>query len=222
MSQRSTRKPQPSPRPRQGKQPAASAQGVTDPRIDAYIARAAPFAQPILTHLRALIHTACPGVHETIKWSRPFFEHHGILCMMAAFKQHCHYVLWSSLVEHGKRADHLRRITAISELPPRSEMLTQLRAAAAANEASGGAKPMRRTRSARASARVTVPADLRAGLARVPAADRVFAAFTPGRRREYIDWLNEAKREATRASRLAQALEWISQGKSRNWKYQSA
>ncbi len=69
-----------------------------DPRIDAYIAKSVPFAQPIMEHCRALIHEACPEVTETIKWGMPSFEYKGILCGFAAFKAHCSFGFWKHAI----------------------------------------------------------------------------------------------------------------------------
>lgn len=195
-----------------------------DPRVDAYIARAAPFAQPLLTQIRAVIHAACPEVVETIKWGMPSFTHGGkILAHMAAFKQHCALGFWQGrqLLDSEKSSEAMGqfgRLTALADLPSKRE-LTQLvkRAKALIDE---GVKPVR---AARTSPRPPpeVPADLAAGLAGNAAAGQHFKAFPPSAQREYVEWIVEAKRPDTRSRRLAQAIEWLAEGKARNWKYEN-
>ncbi len=75
-----------------------------DPRIDAYIAKSADFAQPILKHLRKVVHAGCPKVEETLKWSMPHFDYKGVMCGMAAFKAHCVFGFWkeSLIFDSGK------------------------------------------------------------------------------------------------------------------------
>lgn len=193
-----------------------------DPRIDAYIERAAPFAQPILEHVRALVHEACPQVEETIKWGMPTFVHAGaILCGMAAFKQHASFGFWKHalVVGEGEPRDGMGsygKLVSLDDLPPKRTLLAHLRKAVALNEA-GVKSPARK--SAPKPPPVT-PADLAAALSGAPAAQAAFDAFPPGCRREYIEWIVEAKRAETRSRRVAEAVAWIAEGKRRNWKYE--
>ena len=197
----------------------------TDPRVDAYIERAAPFAQPILAHLRAVVHAGCPGAAETIKWSMPFFMHGDrILANMAAFKQHCALGFWNGREALGHDASdqamgQFGRVTALADLPAKRELVQIVKRAVALIDA--GATTTRAAPRPPAKAALALPADLAAALTRHAAARKTFEAFSPAKRREYIEWLTEAKREATRAKRLAQTLEWLAEGKSRNWKYEA-
>ena len=194
-----------------------------DPRIDAYIEHAAPFARPILAHVRALVHRACPQVEETIKWGMPTFVHAGgILCGMAAFKQHASFGFWrhADVVGEGEPRDGMGsygKMTSLDDLPPRTTLLAHLRKAMQLNEA--GLKSPKRKPAPRPAP--DTPEDLAAALANNKAANATFDAFPPGCRREYIEWIVEAKREETRAKRLAQAVEWMAEGKRRNWKYEN-
>jgi uncharacterized protein YdeI (YjbR/CyaY-like superfamily) len=193
-----------------------------DPRIDAYIARAAPFARPVLSHLRAVIHAAVPGAEETIKWGMPHFMHEGILCGFAAFQAHCAFHVRSGEVLLGGAAKddamgQFGRITALSDLPPKAALAKLLKAAAARNEA-GVKAPRPARKSPRPEARV--PPDLAAALERSRKAAATFEGFSPSRRREYVEWIVEAKGADTRARRLAQAIAWMAEGKARNWKYE--
>ena len=193
-----------------------------DVRIDAFIARAQPFARPILTHLRAVVHDACPEVVETIKWGMPFFEYEGTLCHMAAFKQHCAFGFWKGKLLLGASSRNAEamgdfgRITVLTELPTRARIKDLVKQAMRLN-ASGTKRTPRSKAASKPSARV--PKDLRDALARNRKAAEHFKAFPPSYRRDYIEWLTEAKTEATRARRLATAMEWVAEGKSRNWKY---
>jgi hypothetical protein len=109
-----------------------------DPRIDVYIANSAEFARPILTHLRKLIHTACPEVVETIKWNNPAFEHKGLLCGVAAFKHYCGFGFWKQdllFPEKGRSMREFGRFATLADLPKDSVFLGYIRKAVALNEA---------------------------------------------------------------------------------------
>jgi len=197
----------------------------TDPRVDAYIAKAATFAQPILRHLRELVHEACPETEETIKWSMPSFTHHGILCGMAAFKAHATFGFWrrgltDEIAKTGVNADaamgSLGRITSVKDLPSDKAMLGYIRKAAKLNEAGGPERPKPKPKPA-----LAMPKDLAAALKRNAKAGKAFAEFSPRARREYIEWITEAKRPETRSARLTTTLQWVAAGKRRNWKYEN-
>ena len=195
----------------------------TDPRIDAYIADAAEFARPILERARAVVHEACPQVEETIKWGMPTFVYAGgILCGMAAFKQHATFGFWKHALVMGEGAERagmgsFGKLTSVRDLPSKKELVALVRKAMTLNE-QGVKTPQARKRSTPRPA-PTVPADLAAALRGNAAARRTFEGFPPSHRREYVEWLEEAKREETRAKRLAQTIEWLAEGKQRNWKY---
>ncbi|QIL20451.1 YdeI/OmpD-associated family protein [Thermomonas sp. HDW16] len=195
-----------------------------DPRIDAYIERAAPFAQPILTRVRELVREACPDVEETMKWSMPTFMHAGaILCGMAAFKQHASFGYWKHalVVGEGEPRDGMGsygKMTSLKDLPPKKMLLAHLRKAMKLNE-DGVKSPA--TRKTTPKPLPQAPDDLLVALKKNKAAQATFEGFPPGCRREYIEWIVEAKREDTRARRLAQAIEWMAEGKRRNWKYEN-
>ena len=195
-----------------------------DPRIDAYIERAAPFAQPILTQVRELVHEACPQVEETIKWGMPTFVHAGgILCGMAAFKQHASFGFWKHalVVGEGQPRDGMGsygKMTSLQDLPPKKTLLAHVRKAMKLNE-DGVKSPA--ARKAAPKPPPEAPDDLLAALKKNKAAKATFDAFPPSCKRDYIEWIVEAKREETRAKRLAQAVEWMAEGKRRNWKYEN-
>ena len=197
--------------------------GKKDPRVDAYIAKSAEFARPILTHLRSVVHEACPDVEETIKWSVPAFDYKGPLCGMAAFKQHCSFGFWKGPLVVGKEGSdspmsQFGRLTAISDLPPKKILADYIRKAMELNEQ--GIKVPGRVRTVKKARPLAVPTDLRSALKKNKAAQTAFEAFSPSHRNEYIEWITEAKQDATRTRRIGQAIEWISKGKSRNWKYE--
>lgn len=204
-----------------------------NPKVDAYIAKAQPFAQPILKHLRKLVHAGCPAVEETIKWSRPFFEYGGaILGNMSAFKAHCSFGFWgqdmSAVLNKAKVAQDgamgsLGRITRVEDLPSDAEMVAWIRQAAAAVDSGQHVSPIAaRQRVVKpAKAALKAPAELVSALKKNKKASATFEAFSPSCRREYIEWIVEAKRPETRDKRIEQALEWMAEGKQRNWKYQA-
>lgn len=197
----------------------------TDPRVDAYIAAAAPFAQPLLAHLREQVHAACPDVAETIKWGMPFFQLNGkTLAHMAAFKAHCAFGFWKGRGVVGEAASddamgQFGRIVSLADLPRPAELQTFIAQAAALMASVAAPVPPAAKKAPRPSA--AVPDDLLAALATAPAARATFDSFPPGKRRDYIDWIVEAKRAETRAKRVAQALLWLAEGKARHWKYEA-
>jgi len=198
--------------------------GTTDPRVDAYIAKSADFAKPILEHLRQVVHGACPDVQETIKWGMPNFMHGGkILANMAAFKAHCAFGFWQRDAVAGTPKDsdamgQFGRIESLKDLPSKTQLSSLVKKAAALIDS--GEKPVRAAKSPPKPPPVA-PEDLLAALARNAAARKTFEAFAPSHRREYIEWITEAKRPETRQKRLAQTVEWLAEGKSRNWKYEN-
>ena len=191
----------------------------TDPRIDAYIAKAAPFAQPILIHVRALVHKALPDAAETIKWSMPHFMLDGKnIAGMAAFKAHCAVMIHGD-GRQGEAMGQYGKIATMADLPADAALIASLQAAAERVETAGSALKPRPAKVPKAE--IAIPPDFAAALAQVPPARSAFDAFAPSHRREYLEWIVEAKRDETRAKRIAQAVEWIGEGKKRNWKYEN-
>ena len=200
--------------------------GTRDPRVDAYIGRAQPFAQPILRHIRRVVHAARPDVQETMKWSFPHFDYKGIFCAMAGFKAHCTFGFWKGALlrdrvkgvpSGGEKAmGQFGRITALSDLPGEKTLVRIVQAAAKLNDdkvAVPRSKP-------KPKPPIKVPPYFSAALTKNKKAAAAFEAFPPSHRREYLEWVTEAKTEETRNKRLATAVEWIAEGKGRNWKYE--
>jgi len=200
----------------------------TDPRVDAYINSAAPFARPILEHLRAAVHEVCPDIVETMKWRMPSFEYKGPLAGMAAHSQHCSFGFWKGELitdprtgrplERTDAMGHFGRITGVEDLPPEEVLKNMIAQAVELNEAGVKARPVARVRRQRAP--LEAPDDFREALQDNPAAKSGFERMPPSYQREYIEWIIEAKRPETRAKRISTALEWLAEGKSRNWKYE--
>ncbi|MGA9503908.1 MAG: YdeI/OmpD-associated family protein [Terriglobales bacterium] len=202
-------------------------------KVDGYIAKARPFAQPIMAHLRELVHKGCPGVEETIKWSRPFFEYRGaILCNMSAFKEHCSFGFWGveigavlreAKVLRGAGMGSLGRITSLDDLPSDKQMLGWIREAAEFVDSGQYTSPIaaRRQVVKPKKAAPKKSAQFTAALQKNKKAVAAFAAFSPSCKSEYVEWIAEAKRPETRDKRIATAVQWISEGKQRNWKYQN-
>jgi uncharacterized protein YdeI (YjbR/CyaY-like superfamily) len=193
-----------------------------DPRVDAYIARSAEFARPILSHLREIVHSACPDVEETLKWNAPHFMYRGMLAGMSAFKAHCAFGFWKgSLVTGGdggleaQAMGQFGRITSLDDLPPKRVIAGFVKQAMKLNEE--GVRTPKRRKTPKPDP--VMPAELAEALRKNPEARATFEAFSPSHRREYVDWIAEAKGEDTRQRRLANAIEWMAEGKARNWKY---
>jgi uncharacterized protein YdeI (YjbR/CyaY-like superfamily) len=202
-------------------------------RIDGYIAKSAEFARPILQHVRDLVHKGCPEVQEEIKWGRPFFVHRGvILCNIAAFKEHCSLGFWGAEMGKVLRANGLvedgamgtfGRITTLKDLPLDRKLLAYIRQAAGFVEEGKGETVMAVSRRVVKAPKPAIgaPPEFMTALNKSKAAKKVFEEFSPSCKREYVEWIVEAKRPETRERRIAQAVEWISEGKQRNWKYQN-
>jgi uncharacterized protein YdeI (YjbR/CyaY-like superfamily) len=191
-----------------------------DPRVDAYIDKAGDFARPILEHLRELVHQAVPGAGEAIKWGMPHFTHKGKnVAGMAAFKTHCAFTIHGEGRHGGEDGmGSCGKLAALSDLPPDEVLTTRVSKARERIDAEGSAA--KRPASAKPQAEAAMPQDFTAALRDNPAAKATFEAFPPSQRREYVDWVSEAKQDATRARRLATSIEWLAEGKRRNWKYE--
>jgi uncharacterized protein YdeI (YjbR/CyaY-like superfamily) len=204
-----------------------------NPKVDAYIAKAQPFAQPILVHLRKVVHKGCPKVEETIKWSRPFFEYRGaILCNMSAFKEHCSFGFWGeeigavlreAKVLEGDAMGSFGRITRVDDLPTEKAILGWVKGATAFIESGQYTSPIAaRNRVVKApKAALETPSEFATALKKDKKASAAFAKFSPSCKREYIEWIADAKRPETREKRISTAVEWIAEGKQRNWRYQN-
>ncbi len=198
------------------------------PKIDAYIDNAADFAKPVLNHLRELVHQACPDVEEGWKWSFPHFMYKGaILCSMAAFKQHCSFGFWKSSLmpdpdqifaeEERNGMGHLGKIYSLKDLPKDAVLKKYIKAAMQLNEE--GAKVQKKP--AADKKELVTPDDLLQALKANNAAKLTYDAFSYTNKKDYVEWITEAKTETTRLKRLTQAIEWMAEGKTRNWKYQN-
>ena len=194
-----------------------------DPRIDAYIARAQPFAQPILTAVRERVHAVVPDVEETVKWSMPAYTAGGkILLITAAFKAHAALNFWRGQELRGQQADadamgQFGKLASVGDLPPEEELDRLIREAA---ELAKSAPAPRKAKHAPKPAPV-MHADFAAALGKAPEAKAALDSFPPSAQRDYFEWIAEAKQDATRQKRIATAIEWLSEGKRRHWKYQN-
>jgi uncharacterized protein YdeI (YjbR/CyaY-like superfamily) len=194
-----------------------------DPRVDAYIAKSADFAKPILKHLRKIVHTGCPKVEETIKWQHPHFDFKGVMCGMAAFNRHCAFGFWKEklILDRDTTAEKTAMgsfgcIESLADLPTEKTLIQYVKKAAALNEA--GIKAPGRTQPKKREP-LEVPHYFSAALKKNAKARKTFEKFPPSKRREYLEWVTEAKRDETRNERLATSIAWLAEGKSRHWKY---
>ena len=195
-----------------------------DPRVDAYIEKSAEFAKPILLHIRKLVHTACPDTVETIKWGFPHFDHKGMLCAMSAFKQHCAFGFWkqsllaaAAFPAQKTAMGSFGRITSVDDLPADDVIIGLVQQAVELNEK--GIKVDKKPTAGKKE--LVVPDYLTAELKKNKAARDTFDGFPYSCKKEYVEWITEAKTDATRDKRLATTLEWLAEGKRRNWKYEN-
>src|SRR4051812_28461302 len=195
--------------------------GKKNPRVDAYIQNAAPFAKPVLKYLRKAVHAGCPEVDETMKWSMPHFQYKGILCGMAAFKEHCAFRFWKSkliLSPNGRTNKEAMGlfgcVRTLSDLPNEQTLVAYVRKAAELND-SGAKVPGRDKPKKRES--LKTPPDFSSALRKSASARKTFENLSPTCKREYVEWIVDAKRDETRQRRLNTAIEWLSEGKRHNW-----
>ena len=200
--------------------------GQKDKRIDAYIGKSEDFAKPILRYIRAAVHKGCPDVEETMKWSFPHFDYKGIICSMAAFKAHCVLGFWKAPLMKdphkvmnetgaGEAMGHFGRITSLRDLPKESVLISYVKEAARLNEE--GEKVDKKP--TKPKKELPIPSSFAAALKKNKKAFEAFNKFSPSHRREYTEWVTEAKTDETRERRIAAAVEWLSEDKPRNWKY---
>jgi len=201
--------------------------GKRDQRVDAYIAKSAEFARPILTDLRAIVHEGCPDAEEAIKWSMPFFMYNGgMLCSMASFKQHCAFGFWKggAQVLGDSKSDEamgqLGRITSAKDLPSRKTMVGYVKKAVAFADAQKAAPPAPKAKVKKVAKVIPVPDYFMKAVKKNKKALATFENFATSHRNEYVEWVTEAKTEETRDRRLATTVEWLAEGKARNWKYE--
>jgi len=194
-----------------------------DPRVDAYIAKAQPFAKPILIRFRQAVHAGCPDVVETLKWRVPSFEYKGVLGGMAAYKAHCMFGFWKGSLMKTVPAENKKdtvaqfgRVTSVDQMPDERALISMVKEAVALNEA--GVKVARARRATKPAPRT--PPYMLAAIRKNKKALAAYEAFSPSHKREYIEWIADAKTSETRARRLETAVEWMASGKSRNWKYE--
>ena len=196
--------------------------------IDAYIAKSTDIAKPILEHLRELIHQTCPDVEEKMKWSMPFFDYKGeMMCHMASFKQHCAFGFWKGSIMKDpvlretaaseEAMGHLGRITSLKDLPSDKKITAWIKEAMTLND--NGIKLPPKIKTAETK-EITTPDYFTKAIAKNKAAKKAWDAFSPGKRKDYTVWVTEAKTEDTRNKRIETAIEWIAEGKARNWKYE--
>jgi uncharacterized protein YdeI (YjbR/CyaY-like superfamily) len=200
--------------------------GKKSPQVDGYIAEAADFARPILNKVRKLFHRACPDIEETMKWGFPHFEYKGIVGSVAAFKHHAGFGLWKATLlknshalfqQMGKTTMGNIKLEKVEDLPPDKVILAGIKEAVALNEQGVRAPKPRRQKP---KLELSPPEDFLAALKRNRKALAAYEAFSPSHQREYVEWIIEAKQLATRQKRIATAVEWMADGKSRHWKYQ--
>jgi len=194
-----------------------------NPEFDTYISKSPDWAQPILTSLRATVHEACPDVDEQMKWSSPAFVYHGIMCGMVAFKEYATFHFWKGELVTGTAlgadgmgaAAQFGRMKSIKDLPPKKQLVAYIKKAMKLNE-----EGVKVDRPKKKRPTLAMPDDFMAAIRKNKKASTAYAQFSPSHQREYIEWIIDAKTDATRDKRVAQAVEWMAEGKSRNWKYQ--
>ena len=198
---------------------------IRDKRVDAYIAKSADFAQPILRHVRKIVHEGCPEVEETIKWGFPHFDYKGMMCGMASFKQHCALGFWKGkLILDGKSnksvdaMGQFGRITSLKDLPSKKVLLGYVKKAKQLND--DGVKVPKRAKPSSEKKELVVPDYFTAALKKNKKAQVTFEGFPYSKKKDYVDWVTEAKTDETRERRLQTSAKWLAEGKGRNWKYE--
>ena len=195
--------------------------GTRNKQVDAYIAKSADWAKPILKSIRDTVHEVSPEIDEELKWGNPTFMHNGIMCGMIAFKNYCAFHFWKGELILGKgmggpdgAAAQLGKLTSVKDLPPKKTIHAYVKKAMQLN--AEGVKVQRPTKPRKALA---MPEDFMAAIRKNKKALATYEQFSPSAQRDYIEWITDAKAEDTRNRRMAQAVEWMAEGKHRNWKY---
>lgn len=201
--------------------------GKKDPRVDSYIAKAADFAKPVLEHFRSLVHKVCPDATETIKWGAPSFDYKGPYCLMVSFKKHCAIIFYKNKIMKNQAPKdktiietdmaQLRKITSIKDLPKDKVLTAYLKNASKINDA--GIKIPSRKKS-NEKKELEIPDYFVKALKKNKNAQKTFNNFTYSKKKDYVEWIAQAKREETRLQRIETAIEWLAEGKTRNWKYE--
>jgi len=193
-----------------------------DKRIDAYISKSQDFTKPILSHLRELVHKACPAVEETIKWGFPHFNYKGLMCSMASFKQHCAFGFWKATLINdphhvfaGESMGSFGKITSLEDLPTDKILISYIKQAMALNDE--GTKVVKK--SAATKKELVIPDYFKKALIKNNKAKKVFDNFSYSHQKDYVEWITEAKTEETRLKRVKKTLDQLAEGKSLNWKY---
>ncbi len=199
----------------------------TNKAIDTYIDKSAAFAKPILNHIRQLVHKACPNVEEKIKWSFPHFDYKNeMMCSMASFKEHCALNFWKAalmkdpiLLENARSEvsmGHFGRITSLKDLPADIKIIAFIEEAMELND-KGIKLPTRPKTIERKE--LVVPDYFDLAINKNKKAKATWDNYAYSHKKEYVDWITDAKSEAIRNKRMETAIEWIAEGKTRNWKY---
>ena len=195
--------------------------------IDAYINKSADFAKPILIHIREMVHDECPDVQEKIKWNFPHFDYKNeMMCSMAAFKQHAVMGFWKAslmkdkaLLEMARSEEamgHLGKITSLKDLPSDKKLKAYIKEAMELTDY--GIKLPAKPKSIEKK-EIIIPGYFKKALNKNKKALLAFENYSYSHKKEYVQWITEAKTEETRNKRMATAIEWIAEGKSRHWRY---
>ena len=189
--------------------------------IDEYIANSAEFAQPILIKLRSIVHQAHPEIEETIKWGMPNFSYKGLLFNMAAFKVHCSFGFWKEKLIKGLDSDteglgSFGKIKRLADLPSDEILLMLMKEAVELNK-----QGIKNPKVVNLKKELVIPEYLLEILNDNTKAEAVFNGFSYSNKKDYVDWIIEAKRDVTREKRIVQMLEWLEEGKTRHWKYKN-
>jgi uncharacterized protein YdeI (YjbR/CyaY-like superfamily) len=198
----------------------------TDVRVDEYIAKSVEFAQPILSHFRRLVHECSPEISETIKWGFPCFEYKGMICSMASFKAHCNFSFWKGKELHDESGILLpvgntdmmsfEKIKSINDMP-NDEIIKKLIIQAIELNKENKTKTPNKPKT---SKELEVPEFILNALKASASAEKTFHNFSYSHKKEYVEWIYEAKKEETKIKRIETMIEWLAEGKSRNWKYE--
>lgn len=199
-----------------------------DKRVDDYISKSSDFAKPVLKHLRELVHKASPDVQETMKWSFPHFDYQNeMMCSMAAFKQHCTFGFWKASVmkdpeniltlKDRNAMGHLGQIKSLQDLPSDKVLIKYIKEAVKLNKE--GVKLPSKAKSPETKT-IEVPDYFKNILKKNKKAEKTFEDFSYSHKKEYVQWITEAKTEETKQKRICTAIEWLSEGKKKNWKYE--
>lgn len=190
--------------------------------ITAYIEKATPEFKEVMIALRSVLNNPNFDIKEDWKWGAPNFNNEGMICWLAHFRNHVGMNFFKGTLIKDKynlfthyreeKGNRQLKFSDINQIIP-EQIEYYIEEAIKLNQEN--------IKVVKKEIDTSLPLDLETELNNNPKAKMFFESLAPSYKRDYIEWIEEAKREATRTKRLATTMEWLSEGKKKNWKYEN-